>query len=75
MIRGVARRGKFITFEGLDGCGKTTQLERLAAVLRAQGIEVITTREPGGTPIGEEHTGGAARFANPGTGRSGRAVA
>lgn len=46
-------RGKFITFEGLDGCGKTTQLEKLAAVLRAEGIDVITTREPGGTEIGE----------------------
>jgi dTMP kinase len=43
----------FITFEGLDGCGKTTQLEKLAAVLRAEGIEVLTTREPGGTQIGE----------------------
>ncbi len=47
------QRGKFITFEGLDGCGKTTQLERLAAVLRSDGIEVLTTREPGGTEIGE----------------------
>ncbi|HEY4900833.1 MAG TPA: dTMP kinase [Terriglobales bacterium] len=47
------QRGKFITFEGLDGCGKTTQLERLAAVLRSEGIEVLTTREPGGTEIGE----------------------
>ncbi len=46
-------RGKFITFEGLDGCGKTTQLEKLAMVLRAEGIEVLTTREPGGTEIGE----------------------
>ena len=46
-------RGKFITFEGLDGCGKSTQLNRLAGVLREQGIEVVTTREPGGTPIGE----------------------
>ena len=46
-------RGKFITFEGLDGCGKTTQLEKLATVLRAEGIEVLTTREPGGTEIGE----------------------
>jgi dTMP kinase len=53
MILAVALRGKFITFEGLDGCGKTTQLERLAAVLREQGIEVVTTREPGGTPVGE----------------------
>jgi dTMP kinase len=47
------QRGRFITFEGLDGCGKTTQLEKLAAVLRSEGIEVLTTREPGGTEIGE----------------------
>src|SRR5208337_3078354 len=48
-----ASRGRFITFEGLDGCGKTTQLERLASELRGQGIAVVTTREPGGTDIGE----------------------
>ena len=47
-------RGKFITFEGLDGCGKSTQLEKLAAVLRRDGREVVTTREPGGTEIGEK---------------------
>jgi dTMP kinase len=46
-------RGRFITFEGLDGCGKTTQLEKLAGVLRRQRIDVVTTREPGGTEIGE----------------------
>jgi dTMP kinase len=46
-------RGKFITFEGLDGCGKSTQLEKLAAWLRASEIEVVSTREPGGTEIGE----------------------
>ncbi len=46
-------RGRFITFEGLDGCGKSTQLEKLAAVLRVRGIDVVTTREPGGTIIGE----------------------
>ena len=53
IIRTVTR-GKFITFEGLDGCGKSTQLEKLAAVLRAEGHEVVTTREPGGTGIGEQ---------------------
>jgi len=47
-------RGKFITFEGLDGCGKSTQAERLAAVLREQGFEVLVTREPGGTATGEK---------------------
>jgi dTMP kinase len=48
-----AKRGRFITFEGLDGCGKSTQLEKLATVLRSEGIDVLTTREPGGTEIGE----------------------
>ena len=50
----VAHRGKFITIEGLDGCGKSTQLERLAKVLRAEGVEVVVTREPGGTAAGEK---------------------
>jgi dTMP kinase len=45
--------GKFISFEGLDGCGKTTQMEKLASALRADGLDVLTTREPGGTEIGE----------------------
>jgi dTMP kinase len=48
-----ANHGRFITFEGLDGCGKSTHLERLAVYLREQGLEVLTTREPGGTEIGE----------------------
>lgn len=48
-----SRRGTFITFEGLDGCGKSTQLERLAAVLRGRGVGVVETREPGGTATGE----------------------
>jgi dTMP kinase len=47
-------RGKFITLEGLDGTGKSTQLRKLAAVLRAAGHEVIETREPGGTATGEK---------------------
>jgi dTMP kinase len=47
-------RGKFITFEGLDGCGKSTQAEKLARVLREQGFEVLVTREPGGTATGEK---------------------
>ena len=46
-------RGKLITFEGVEGGGKTTQAKRLAERLRAEGIEVLTTREPGGTPTGE----------------------
>jgi dTMP kinase len=46
------QRGRFITFEGLDGVGKSTQLENLAGVLRKRGLEVITTREPGGTEVG-----------------------
>jgi dTMP kinase len=48
------QRGRFITFEGLDGCGKSTQLKKLAAVLSAQGLPLVVTREPGGTPTGEK---------------------
>lgn len=54
MMTAMQHRGKFITFEGLDGCGKSTQLKKLAAVLRTQGMSVVVTREPGGTPTGEK---------------------
>ncbi|AZN30458.1 dTMP kinase [Flaviflexus salsibiostraticola] len=46
--------GLFISFEGGDGTGKTTQIARLAEHLRAEGAEVVTTREPGGTELGRE---------------------
>ncbi|MEW6583385.1 MAG: dTMP kinase [Actinomycetota bacterium] len=57
--------GRFVALEGVDGAGKTTQLALLADALRARGHDVVTVREPGGTPLGERlrdvllHPGGA----------------
>lgn len=46
--------GKFITFEGVDGAGKSTHIDAFAQALRQRGKTVIATREPGGTPLGEK---------------------
>ena len=50
----MAKMSKFITFEGVDGAGKSTHLAWFADVLRQRGHDVIVTREPGGTPLGEQ---------------------
>jgi dTMP kinase len=47
-------KGLFISFEGIDGAGKSTHIDALAAALRAQGRTVVLTREPGGTPLAEK---------------------
>ncbi|MDQ7010589.1 MAG: dTMP kinase, partial [Mariprofundaceae bacterium] len=47
-------RGYFLSFEGTDGCGKSTQLDLTAEWLRERGLEVVTTFEPGDTPLGAE---------------------
>lgn len=49
-----SQRGRFITLEGLDGAGKSTHLNWLADCLRSHGLNVVVTREPGGTPLGEK---------------------
>lgn len=48
------KKGLFISFEGMDGSGKSTQIQRLKEYLEKKGCRVILTREPGGTPIGEK---------------------
>ena len=53
-LLGKQMKGKFITFEGIDGAGKSTHIESSATLLRQRGVEVVVTREPGGTPLGEK---------------------
>lgn len=47
-------RGKFITFEGIDGAGKSSHIAGVQALLNGRGLQVVATREPGGTPLGEK---------------------
>ena len=54
MLSQTKKRGKFITLEGMDGAGKSTHIPNIIAVLKAQGLEVVSTREPGGTRLGEQ---------------------
>ena len=48
------KKGKFITLEGMDGAGKSTHIPTIVALLQSRGVEVVSTREPGGTTLGEQ---------------------
>lgn len=48
------QRGKFITFEGIDGAGKSTHIAFVSELIRARGVTLVSSREPGGTPLGEK---------------------
>jgi dTMP kinase len=52
--KGMQKKGKFITLEGMDGAGKSTHIPSIIAALKVRGLEVVSTREPGGTPLGEQ---------------------
>ncbi len=54
MIENSMSHGKFITLEGMDGAGKSTHIPDIIALLQSSGVEVVSTREPGGTPLGEQ---------------------
>jgi dTMP kinase len=53
MLPPMSARGRFITFEGIDGAGKSTHIDTVDALLQARGVTTLRTREPGGTPLGE----------------------
>ena len=50
-------QGRFLTFEGIDGAGKTSRINALEAHLASKGVKTLRTREPGGTPLGEKIRG------------------
>ena len=54
IIKSNKKRGKFITLEGMDGAGKSTHIPNIIAALKTLGVEVVSTREPGGTRLGEQ---------------------
>lgn len=54
MVSEQVKKGKFITLEGMDGAGKSTHIPMIVELLQARGVEVVSTREPGGTPLGEQ---------------------